>query len=129
MQNKIQISIACCRLIALVAIFAGAAFAQTERAGMSGVVRDHQGKAIPGAVVEVRHETTKLVRRAVTGASGIYFIDGLPLGDYSMRINSPGFAETLSDNIRLFVGETRTVDVTLEISGREERVVITTNSS
>src|SRR5262245_34168645 len=104
MQNKTRCSTAFCIVIALLVILTGAAFAQTEHAGITGVVRDRLGKAIPGAVVEVRHETTMLLRRSVTGESGTYFIDGLPLGNYSIKVNNPGFAEAHSEGIRLFIG-------------------------
>src|SRR5262245_2227516 len=110
-------------IVVFFALFSVTAFSQAEQAGIAGTVRDKQGGAIPNAVVEVRQQETMLGRSARTSESGTYFIEGLPIGNYSIQISHPEFTQVLTKDVRLFVGEIRTLDATLEVAGRAERVV------
>jgi hypothetical protein len=44
-------------------------WAQTEQAGITGTLRDHQGGTIRDALVEVKHAETAMVRTARTSVS------------------------------------------------------------
>jgi len=101
-----------------------AAWSQNEQAGITGTVQDVQGRPIPGAVVLVQQDETKLVRTAQTGGAGVYFLAGLPIGTYSAVVSSTGFSEARIQEIRLSVGQTRTLDITLPLARQAEQVSV-----
>src|SRR5262249_26895494 len=96
------------RTLVLLVSFTTSLCAQTEHAGITGTVRDAQGKAIPDALVETRQVDTMLARAARTSDSGVFFIGALPIGNYTVSITHPGFSPVQIASLRLFVGQTRT---------------------
>jgi len=105
------------------------AAAQNEQAGITGSVTDGQGAAIYDALVEIRNEETMSVRNTRTGYSGAFFIGALSIGTYSIAITCPGFEPVERKSVQLSVGQIRTVDVTLRVSGRSDELLVSTNIS
>ena len=101
-------------------------FAQTEQAAITGTVRDFQGGVIPDAVVEIQHAETRLVRTTRTSDSGSFFIAALPIGNYSISITGAGFEPLELADLRLFVGQIRTVDPVLKVAGRSDALMVST---
>lgn len=60
-------------------------------ATITGVVRDEQAGAIPGALVTARHAASGLERHTTTEALGRFTIENLPLGTHHVTIAMPGF--------------------------------------
>jgi hypothetical protein len=58
------------RLTGILTLFAAAAFSQTFRGDLAGVVTDPTGAALANAVVKVENPSTGLNRSTVTGVSG-----------------------------------------------------------
>jgi len=114
------------RAILLLTLLAMPVFAQTEQAGITGTVRDGQGGAIPDTLVEVQHAETNLVRTTRTSDSGAFFIGALPIGNYSISITRAGFEPAELADIRLFVGQIRTVDPVLQVAGRSDELLVST---
>ena len=104
-------------------------FAQNEEAAITGTVRDGQGQAISGAVVQARQEETNLARSTKTSAAGTYVINGLPIGTYSVSVSCAGFSLRRVRDIRLFVGQTRSLNANLQVAGVSEQVTVATNAS
>ena len=75
-------------LFLLMAIFASA---QTFRGAIHGTVTDATGAVIPGAQVKAENTATGLSRESVTTASGDFDFEDLPLGNYTVTVNKPGF--------------------------------------
>src|SRR5213078_4158586 len=70
-----------------------AAFAQMERATLSGVIQDPKGGVVPDVeVTATRIETGTAVTTKTNGA-GIYFFTGLLPGHYHLMVRKPGFKE------------------------------------
>jgi len=130
MSNNIWIRIARFgSVLTLIVLLNIPAHSQTEQAGITGTIRDSHGAAIADAVVEIRQEETVLTRSTHSNESGTYFLGLLPIGAFSIEIKHPGFASALSRNVRLFVGEVRTLDVTLEVSGITEQISVSARAS
>lgn len=53
----------------------------------SGVVTDAQGKAVAGARVEAIQQEPKTRRFSITNGAGVYYLEGLPQGNYTLEIN------------------------------------------
>lgn len=103
--------------------------AQYEQAALTGTIRDPQGRTIPAARLRVEQAETGLVRTTVSTSAGVYFLNALPLGTYTVTASHDGFREIRVEGIRLAVGQTRTVDATLPLGERTEDVTVTAQFS
>ncbi len=103
---------------------AGALSAQ-DRAAINGAVTDPSGARISGALVDLKSAATGLHRTTHTNADGLYEITPLPVGVYSVSISSAGFRPLNIDKVELLYGETRTIDVTLQVGATTETVEVT----
>lgn len=83
---------------------------------LTGRVFDPNGAVVPGAQVTATQTATNLKRETTTNNEGLYVLAGLPPGEYELRIQANGFAtKTSSSPILLQVGQSKTVDGTLEL--------------
>src|SRR5260370_728540 len=85
-----------------------AAFAQSTAglAGISGVVRDASGAAVPNARVAISNESKGVVRRLTTNSGGLFTAPALvPAPGYSIRVKADGFAPYEARNFELPVGQ------------------------
>ena len=99
--------------------------AQVARTSLNGTVVDEQGKRIPSARVKVTNSATGLARKTETGAQGAYALPELETGTFTIEVNKEGFAPFRRGSVHLEVGQPRTLDITLAISGRNEQVSVT----
>lgn len=97
-------------------------FAQVDRAGLSGTVRDSAGNHLAGAHITVIQSGTGLHRETVSSTSGVYDIPELPIGHYRVTCSALGFEESAIDVVELPVGQTRTLDITLAVGGITQQV-------
>jgi hypothetical protein len=103
---------------------ASIARAQGE-AGLSGVVTDPSGSAIPGAAVKVENVETGAVRDVTTDSAGRYDVPLLPIGNYSLTAEKTGFQSKSKTGITLTVGQRATVDISLLIGAVQQTVTVT----
>ncbi len=100
--------------LALMLLCASHAGAQVA-ASLSGQVTDPSGAAVQAATVTARNVETGVVRSTVSDDQGHYQLSALPLGEYEVRANKSGFAESVRKGVHLVVGEDATVDFALQI--------------
>ncbi len=101
--------------------------AQTpDTATVRGLVLDQSHAAVTGVRVTARNKLTGLQRTALTGASGIFFLAGLPVaGEYDIVAEKPGFAETVLNDVRLSGGTSADFNLQLNASGGQTQVIVT----
>ena len=99
-------------------------FAQTDRATLEGTVTDPSGGAISGARVQVLAIATGTSEEKRANSNGYYRFPGLAVGEYRVTVTNPSFKTKVLDGVVLEVGETRTLDVHLEIGAVEDKVEI-----
>ena len=111
----------------LAAVLAGRpAMAQATATGsISGKIVDTQGAVLPGATVEAAGPTGAVVRNAQTDAAGAYKLAGLPAGAYTVTASLPGFVRFDRKKVVVPAAGTVTVDVTLQLGGLSEEIVVT----
>lgn len=100
------------------------AWAQLTTATISGTVTDATAGILPGATVTVKNLETGAARSVVTGASGDYRVTGLPIGEYEVRAELPGFQAAVRRGIRLTTGREAAVDLGLSVGDLSEEVVV-----
>jgi iron complex outermembrane receptor protein len=91
---------------------------------ITGFVSGPNGSGLPGTMITILETPTGTAYTVVTGSRGIYRASGLPDGDYEMRTELQGFEPFRKSGIRLSAGETRTVDIRLEIATIREIVTV-----
>jgi len=72
-------------VLALAAMIPGTAAAQSDSGQISGIVRDAQQGALPGATVTVANEATNTKRSTVTNSTGFYVVPDMPVGIYTVK--------------------------------------------
>jgi Carboxypeptidase regulatory-like domain/TonB dependent receptor-like, beta-barrel len=102
----------------------GTAGGQTSTATLKGTVTDPKGSVISGATIKVQSEETGLVRTATTEESGLYVFNFLPVGKYVVSVSAQGFKVARIQNIIVEIGQTRTLDVGLELGAVEQTVEV-----
>jgi hypothetical protein len=100
--------------------------AQVDRATLVGTVTDATGAVVPDANVEIASQDTGLRRQIRTSESGVYTLTQLPIGNYTVSVARQGFVTATVKDLRLGVGDTRTLDVQLQVSGVETQVTVET---
>lgn len=99
-------------------------YAQPAEATLAGTIQDESGGALPGATVTLLQQPLGTPRLAVADANGRYEFAALPPGEYLVRAALPGFGAREA-SVSLAAGETRTIDLLLEISPFTEAVTVT----
>ncbi|HEY8551144.1 MAG TPA: TonB-dependent receptor [Vicinamibacterales bacterium] len=108
-----------------VMLSAWSAAAQEQRASLEGTVKDNTGAVLPGATVTVKGPAAPAGLTAVTDAGGIFRFPALPTGVYEVTAELEGFAAARVENVELFLGQLKTVNLTLSVSGVTESVQVT----
>jgi len=101
---------------ALLLVCAAAAPAQVTDATVKGRVVDASGDVLPGAVVTARHADTGVRRETTSDAAGTFLLAGLTPGVYTLGADVTGFRPFSKDGLRLTVGETADVTITLGLA-------------
>ena len=99
--------------------------AQVARTSLNGTITDEQGKRIPSAKVKATNVSTGLRRETETGSQGAYALPDLETGTFTVEIAKEGFAPLRFPNVKLEVGQPRTLDVVLGVAGRKEQISVT----
>ena len=92
---------------------------QAAKATITGTITDPNGAVIPGANVIATQRATGFRRTTSTNDDGFYVITDLAPGAYEVQIEMKGFAANLTKDLTLQVGQTVTLNPTLEIRGLE----------
>lgn len=115
-------------LISVVSTITVSAKAQVDRAVLEGAILDPSGAAIVGADVKILAVNTEIVQEQLTNSRGYYRFPGVALGEYTVTVASPGFKTKVIEEVVLRVGQTRTLDVGLEVGGSSEKVEVKASS-
>src|SRR5260370_40642318 len=105
-------------------LFGIAGFAQEFRATLTGRVTDPSNAAIPNAVVQIRNIGTNEVATSTTDGQGNYTIPFLKPGIYNVSAEVAGFKKVAQENLTLNVGQTATVNLTLEVGAVTETITV-----
>lgn len=100
------------------------AIAQVDRATLVGTVSDSSGAVIPGARLEVASQETGLRRESQTGENGSFAFSLLPIGVYTVTVSRTGFRTVSMKDLRLGVGDNRTLNIEMELSTLETQVTV-----
>jgi hypothetical protein len=94
----------------------GICLAQADRAAITGTITDQSHTAMTSARIAVIYPATTLRRETVPSSSGAYEIAGLPIGECYVEVSAAGFRTYQTKSFILQVGETRNLDVSLDVA-------------
>ncbi len=116
-------------MVACLMAVASTAGAQQGTSEIRGRVIDSQSAAVPGVTVTVRNQDTGVFRETVSNPDGTYFVSGVIPGVYEVTAELQGFKKAQQRGVRLEVGKTATLDLTLQLGSLEETVTVTAESA
>lgn len=97
--------------------------AQSQTTGrIAGTVTDANGSALPGAEVTVTNKATGETRTIIADDTGHYIVPLLPSGDYSVTVTASGFKKFISDDVKVAITETTTLDAAMVVGAVSETV-------
>ena len=86
-----------------------------------GIVHDPQHRPVQGAMIMLRARTSDWNKTAETDAEGQFSLNAVPLGDYSISVASPGFAQTEQDVV-VISGSEPVVHFQLVVASTKETI-------
>ena len=112
--------------LAVLALLAGAAHAQTAGSGtITGTVTDASGAVVPAVDVTVRNTDTGIERKTQSSEAGVYTATFLAPGHYEVQGAKTGFAGILRKDLTLQVGQTLAINLSLAVQTAQQQVTIT----
>ncbi len=105
------------------AAFGSLAFAQVDRATLSGFVKDGNGGVLPGATVSITSVATGTESHQQTSDTGTYQVSNLIPGQYRVDVELSGFKKS-SRVVTVEVGQNARLDVELAVGDFTETVTV-----
>ena len=109
-------------------LLAGPASAQQGTTELRGKVIDAQGAILPGVTLTVTNQDSGMFRTTTSGPDGTFIASGLVPGTYKLVASLQGFKKVERKDLRLEVGKTVSIDVTMTLGSFEETVSVTATS-
>lgn len=95
-----------------------------DRAAIRGTITDPAQALVAGAHVELKSPATGMHRETLTGATGIYEFNSLPVGSYEVSVTQTGFRPVTVSQIALQYAEIRTVDAQLTLGAYADSIEV-----
>jgi hypothetical protein len=121
MQTRRTLSLAvfCSLLFSLCPLLFGQA-----TGSFAGTVSDKTGSVISGVKVTVTSQGTGVSRQASTDESGHFLVSLLPVANYTIHVEAPGFKIAEQKDVRLQVDEHRELDFVLSPASVTEQIEV-----
>ena len=99
--------------------------AAAQTGSIAGQVVDETGGVLPGVTVEAASPALiEGVRTAFTDGSGLYTLEALRPGTYTVTFTLPGFSTFVREGIEIATGFSANVDATMTVGAVEETVTV-----
>lgn len=110
--------------LALFATLAITAWAQ-DRGAIIGRVIDPSSAVVAGAGITVTNQETGVKISTATNDAGNYAVHSLPFGTYELTAEAKGFRKLIRKDASLNIGQTLTLDLSLELGAVDQSVEVT----
>jgi Carboxypeptidase regulatory-like domain/TonB dependent receptor-like, beta-barrel len=126
--RRTMVGILCFLLYGLL-LASGTARAQVLTADVVGTVTDSAGAVLPNATVTVLNRGTNQMRVTKTSDTGDFTVTLLPVGNYSVTVESVGFKTFAVPMMSLSGGDRARVNAKLEVGQASETVQVTSTAT
>ena len=96
--------------------------AQQSTGAINGTVRDVSGAVVPRATLKLTNVNTSVSRIESTNGDGVYVINNILPGSYTLTADHPGFRGVTRTGIVIQVNQTATFDFTLQVGTQTQTV-------
>jgi hypothetical protein len=114
-------------LISLTVLLPATLEAQQTLGGITGQVVDPSGSAVPGAEVKATSEDTKLERSTQSNGQGVYTLNDLPIGKYTLTVTQQGFSTEKFPGILVQADRTVSLQAQLKVGKVADSVEVDVN--
>ncbi len=101
---------------------------QTQRGVIVGTITDSTGAIIPQAKVEAINVESNVKFEATSNQDGYYSVPYLPYGNYTVKVNAPGFKVYSIAGVAVATATTSTVNVLLSVEAQTQEVQVQATS-
>jgi hypothetical protein len=98
--------------------------AQVANAQISGTVHDSSGAVIPGARLLLKNQETGVTTATTTNGNGVYVIQQILPGTYTLEASMKGFTTTQLAPFHLVVNQATVFDITLSVGAANQSVTV-----
>ncbi len=91
---------------------------------IEGTVTDPSGAVVPGVALKARNVSTSATTATTTNDLGIFRFLVLPVGNYEISADHPGFASLIHNGITVIVGAKISLALILRLTTHAEEVVV-----
>jgi len=116
-------------LLLLLSLPSHCLWAQTGQGTITGRVTDNNGAVIPKATVQVVNDATNVLLSTETNTDGLYNIQSLNPGQYTVTVLSPGFDNQKVTKITISAAQTTNIDVVLKVGKSSQTVTVSAQAS
>src|SRR6185295_12322423 len=95
---------------------------QAANATLTGTISDPMGAMIAGTKITATQTATGVKRDAVSNGDGLYVFSNMAPGEYELRLEATGFAPHIIKAVTLKVGQTVTINASLEVDSKTVNV-------
>ncbi len=104
------------RCLQIILVCAPLTFAQDPTGKLQGQIVDPSGASVPKAAISVRNIATGFVAKEQSARDGSFYFSFLPVGEYVLHVNAPGFAAYDAPQIRIDVDRSVNLPIELKIA-------------
>ena len=117
------------RILTVACLLSGACLWAGPGGSISGTVRDPSGAVVPHARITATETSTHVSQTESTDAGGFYSFLSLPVGNYNVHAEAPGFGSYLRTNVVLDADGKAVVAATLRIGSVAEELTVSDSST
>jgi len=117
--DQMNVTSRICTIALILLLTGGIGYAQVDKANLDAVALDGGGGALPGVTVTLARPSTGYQTIAVTDKTGVAQFLALTPDDYKVSFSLQGFAAPPAQSVKLRVGQTARVSVTMKPSASE----------
>src|SRR5208283_3806129 len=103
--------------------------AQTTNGSIEGAVTDQSGGAISGASVTARNMDTGLTQTTTTTQAGIYSLQNIPPGRYSVTVEAPNLKKYTREGVTVSTGTAVSLDIPMQVGAVSESITVSADAS
>jgi len=100
--------------------------AQSDRATITGTIKDATQAVVPGVRVQVTNAGTNDVQVTTSDGNGFYRVSNLPVGSYVVNFSGPGFKSVERRGITLLISQVVEIDPVMQVGTATETVEVST---
>jgi len=108
----------------VVLLISSAGWAQSNTAQLAGRVQDVTGGLVPGATVTAVHSATGAQFKQPSNSNGEYLLVNLPVGEYVVTVEAPGFRRVNRSGVVVELGKTVRLDFQIEVGPATEEITV-----